>query len=133
MPFCPKCRFEYLPEITHCPTCNAALVPERPPTETHSEEDFAQVLLCVLAGNLHARLLQTELAAQGIPYRLQTGWSYDPLLWALPAPPPPLGSAEAGLVAIHANHVDEARARIVYHDLENVPVADEAPEEESAA
>jgi hypothetical protein len=31
MPFCPKCRYEYRPEISECPDCNEKLVATMPP------------------------------------------------------------------------------------------------------
>lgn len=31
MPFCPKCHYEYQPEVTNCPDCGRALVAELPP------------------------------------------------------------------------------------------------------
>ena len=132
MPFCPHCRFEFLPEVTRCPECGAALVPELPPAEARemTEADLEPALLCVVAGGFHARLLQTELAAQGIHSRVQPGWSLDPLLGAVGAPPPPLGSGESGLVAIFVNRMDLARARTVYHDFEEVDQVDDAESEE---
>lgn len=30
MPFCPKCRYEYRPDITRCPDCDVELVDELP-------------------------------------------------------------------------------------------------------
>jgi len=133
MPFCPKCRFEYVAEVKRCPTCGAELVEARPEARELSEVELEQVLLCTVEGKIHAELLRAELEAQGIPARLQTGWSYDPLLGAVGAPPPPLGSTEGGLVAIFVHRADEERARVVYHDLEEVAAVEgeEEPEEEN--
>ncbi len=122
MPFCANCRFEYLPHVTRCPECGAELVAELPPlaSRPRTEEDFEPELLCVVGGSIHAGLLRTELAARGIPSRLQGGWSDDPLLGAVGAVPPPLGSAEGGLVAVFVNRADLERAKIIYHDLEEL-------------
>jgi hypothetical protein len=118
MPFCPTCRFEYLPGETTCPDCHVPLVAELPRTEPRSEADLEPVLLGVVVGALHAGLLQGELRAQGIPSRAQDGWSYDPLLGAVGAPPPALAGGEGGYVAVFVNRVDLDRAKTVYHDFE---------------
>ncbi len=112
MPFCPTCLFEYVPEVTECPTCKVRLVAARPPRPARSEEEAEQVLLCTTEGMIHAQLLQTALKEQGIPTRLQPGWSYDELLGAVGAPPPPIGGTEGTLVAVFVARADEARARI---------------------
>lgn len=67
MPFCPKCRFEYLPGETTCPDCYVPLVAELPPAGPRTEADLEPVLLRVVVGALHAGLLQSELRSQGIP------------------------------------------------------------------
>ena len=134
MPYCPKCRFEYLPEVTSCPDCGAALVEVLPPEAPHAprtEEELEEVLLGVVGGNIHARLLQQELAAQGIASRAQGGWSDDELLGTVEAPPPPLGGSEGGSTAVFVYRHDLDRARIVMADFETVGIErEDAPSEE---
>ncbi len=75
MPFCPKCRFEYLPHIHRCPDCGSLLVgklPEEPAEPEYGQgPGYEQVVLCVVEGEIQARLLQNALTAQGIHTRLQ--------------------------------------------------------------
>jgi hypothetical protein len=37
MPFCPKCRFEYLSHVSECPDCEERLVAQLPPEPEESE------------------------------------------------------------------------------------------------
>ena len=38
MPFCPKCRYEYRPEISECPDCHEKLVATMPPEPDESDD-----------------------------------------------------------------------------------------------
>ena len=40
MPFCPKCRYEYKPEISICPDCNERLVDRLPDKEEDDDEEI---------------------------------------------------------------------------------------------
>jgi hypothetical protein len=47
MPFCPKCRYEYLPTVEICPDCDVKLVPTLPlepeePEESEEPPDFEE-------------------------------------------------------------------------------------------
>jgi len=50
MPFCPKCRYEYLPIVSECPDCEVKLVPALPlepeepeePKESGGPEDWEE-------------------------------------------------------------------------------------------
>jgi len=44
MPFCPKCRYEYLPTVSMCPDCDVKLVADLPlePEEPEEPEDFEE-------------------------------------------------------------------------------------------
>jgi hypothetical protein len=131
MPYCPKCRFEYLPEVKTCPECGAALVAVLAPEAPHpprTEEEMEEALLGVVGGSIHAQLLQQELAAQGIASRAQPGWSDDELLGTVEAPPPPFGGSEGGSVAVFVYQHDLARAKIVMDDFERVGIETEAEE-----
>jgi len=113
MPFCPNCKFEYVPSLTRCPECGEQLVESLPveAQEPLDEEGFEQVLLCTLVGEPHASLLRNALAAAGIPIRA-----------SLESPNPYLGvSLLAGSVApvhIYVNRRDLPRAQIICRDHE---------------
>ena len=76
MPWCPKCRFEYVPQILHCPDCGAPLVaalPEEPAPEAEYGEgaEFEQVVLCTLTDDTVAVLLRNALQQAGVPTRAE--------------------------------------------------------------
>ena len=76
MPWCPKCRFEYVPQIHACPECKVRLVaelPEEPETQpAYGEgEEFEQVLLCTVVGDMHVALVGNALKGAGIQSRAQ--------------------------------------------------------------
>jgi len=113
MPWCPKCRFEYVPQLHACPECKVKLVaelPERPAAEelAYGEgEGFEQVLLCTVVGEIQAALISNALREAGTPSRQQVRTD------------PPLGVVY-GLAApmtanydIWVNRRDLARAREV--------------------
>ena len=81
MPFCPKCRYEYKPEIWECPDCGVRLVEkleeEEPEeelitgesTESKDEESFKDtdfVPLATYKTRLSSEILQESLEREGI-------------------------------------------------------------------
>ncbi len=76
MPICPKCGTEYRRGVRQCPDCGSTLVEgsleDRKP-RPEGEAGYEQVVLCVVEGEIHARLLQNALAEEGIPSRVQVG------------------------------------------------------------
>ena len=121
MPFCPKCRLEYPPGRHRCPDCGADLVdraaPEAtPPSPRH--RDVEQVLLCTVAGEIHAKLVQDALSAQGVRSRSQrrglTHWL------GLPTS----GGEEP--IQIFVNRPDLPLAQSVYDDFERRGAAQSA-------
>ena len=81
MPFCPKCRYEYKPEIWECPDCGVRLVEkleEEAPeeelitdesTEIKDEESFKDtdfVPLATYRTRLSSEILQEALEREGI-------------------------------------------------------------------
>ena len=68
MPFCPKCRFEYTPEVEVCPDCGGSLVPE---LEKEKVEDIKYVPLRKVPSRLYAEMLQETLEKQDIPCLLK--------------------------------------------------------------
>ncbi|MBN1458000.1 MAG: DUF2007 domain-containing protein [Armatimonadetes bacterium] len=118
MPFCPGCRFEYLPGLAHCPECGAELVATLPPKSAATEgADFTPVELCTITGEIHARLIQNILAHENIPSRLVTAWPFD---GASPLSPPwPFGGGFDTPVRIMVNQSDLAKAKVIYEDFEH--------------
>ncbi len=118
MPFCPTCRFEYLPALTHCPECGAALVETLPPIEgTGSRyQEVEEALLCTLQGEIHAKLLSDTLGSQGIRTRVVTGAPYASFYDTIF--PPPIGSPMHLSFRIYVRREDLQRALSVYRDFE---------------
>ena len=114
MPFCPSCEFEYREGIRSCPECGVGLVDRLPSAESaeRRREEMRQVLLCTVAGEVHAKLVQDALAEQGIRSRTQgRGLQHD-------LGTPTVGGNEPiqGLVFER----DLARARSVFEDFERI-------------
>jgi len=127
MPFCPGCRFEYLPGLSHCPECGAELVATLPTAlESSTGADFTQVELCTVTGEIHARLIQNILASANIPSRLVMAWPFD---GASPLSPPwPFGGGFDTAVRILVNQSDLARAKAIYEDFEDSEAPPGEPE-----
>jgi len=117
MPFCPKCRFEYVAGVERCPDCSVALVESLPPAPLSPEEDLVQVELCTVQGEIHARLLQDALASQGIPSRTDSAWPFEGTLNVFSLPAPIGGGLGAGR-RIMVNRRDLERALTIYRDFE---------------
>jgi hypothetical protein len=117
MPFCPDCRFEYMPQLRQCPECGRELVATLPadpgPEGSH---DFTQVELCTVTGEIHARLIQNVLATEGIPSRIVTTWPFENS--SALSPPWPFGGGFDTTVRIMVNQSDLPRAKVIYHDFE---------------
>jgi len=131
MPFCPKCRFEYIAGTTTCPDCGLALVESLPESATPGPGDFTQVELCLVRGEIHAKLIQSALASQGIPSRLDNPWPFRDPLGATALPFPFGGGFDAG-TRVMVNRSDLDRARAVYRDFEEhraEPHDDSLPDE----
>jgi len=68
MPFCPKCRYEYKSEISHCPDCEVRLVaelPEEPGTKVREPEDWIE--LARLTSLEYADMIEEGLRSKNIP------------------------------------------------------------------
>ncbi len=76
MPACPKCGTEYRPGVRRCADCGSMLVEgslEDQKPRPSDEKGYEQVVLCVVEGEIHARMLQNMLAKERIPSRVQVG------------------------------------------------------------
>ena len=133
MPWCPKCRFEYIPQVTRCPECGSELVAELP-EETAARQDhevpepiygmgqeFEQVVIGTVLGEMHASLVIQALQAEGIPSRTQFGGIPD---FAYPGRTPNLP------IGIFVNKRDEIRARMIFHTFEQTEVSREEDDED---
>ena len=69
--FCPKCRFEYKPEIFICPDCDEKLVrtlPEEASPKIDIPENFeGWVQLARLTSSMSAHMLEDVLRSKNIP------------------------------------------------------------------
>ncbi len=71
MPFCPQCRYEYLPEIKTCLDCGSALVDELPAVKEMAE-NVEWVKLKSLPGMIYAKMVSEVLDQRGIPNYIQS-------------------------------------------------------------
>jgi hypothetical protein len=71
MPFCPNCRYEYLPEVTKCPDCGADLVGELPDLQAEYQ-DVKWVALTPLSGVVYAKMVAEVLDQRNIPNYIQS-------------------------------------------------------------
>lgn len=71
MPYCPECRYEYLPGINQCPDCGTELVNELPEIRTEASDiDWAP--LKPLPGMVYAKMVAEVLDQRGIPNYIQS-------------------------------------------------------------
>ena len=103
MPFCPKCRFEYLPAVRHCPDCGSALVAGLPPQQPR--RDLGDVVLCTVGGEVEAALVRARLSAYGIPSRAQVSGDIPFIGGAATNP-----SVQPMTVFVRREDLDRARA-----------------------
>lgn len=71
MPFCPKCRFEYLPGVDKCPDCGAELVDELAEINTDMK-DVKWVALKPVPGVVYAKMVAEVLDQRRIPNYIQS-------------------------------------------------------------
>jgi len=68
MPFCPKCRYEYRPEISECPDCNEKLVATMPPEpESESDSYTDWIPIAQLTSPQDGQILVEALRSKEIP------------------------------------------------------------------
>jgi hypothetical protein len=71
MPYCPECRYEYLPEVSECPDCGSTLVETLPDVKTESE-DVTWTALKPLPGVVYAKMVAEVLEQRDIPNYIQS-------------------------------------------------------------
>lgn len=69
MPFCPKCGYEYIENVTTCPDCQVPLVPilNNDHPNDHSDENVPFKALPDLPGRVYADMVIGVLEERGIP------------------------------------------------------------------
>lgn len=74
MPFCPECRSEYQPNITHCPDCDLDLVAELTPENMiFDTSEATMVELRTFANAAEAEMVQELLQQNSIRSLIQSG------------------------------------------------------------
>lgn len=74
MPWCPKCRTEYVEGITQCADCGAPLAAEDKPYRLEDDETLSigetgdEVFLCNVSGPVEISYITSVLEEKGIPY-----------------------------------------------------------------
>ena len=77
MPFCPKCTYEYRPEVTVCHDCGEKLVAELPKddfswADLPVDEEKEWIPLAQLTSNQMAEILKEALEVKNIPVVLRS-------------------------------------------------------------
>jgi len=65
MPYCPRCRSEYVAATTRCADCDVELVESLP--ESAPPPDFHWVELCTAENEAEGEMLRELLESRGIP------------------------------------------------------------------
>jgi hypothetical protein len=69
MPYCPKCRFEYVEGIERCPDCDVDLVDElapEKPAEHEREKPLQLVTVAMFNFHVDAEMAKLKLESEGI-------------------------------------------------------------------
>jgi len=133
MPFCPKCRYEYLPTVSVCPDCDVKLVAALPlePEEPEEPEDFEVpeiplepealesfdnwIPLARLVSTVTSEMLLEALHSKDIPAVLsdQTGYFGKTGQMGVSSYPPIEGAVVTLFVPEEFAHDADQEARIV--------------------
>jgi hypothetical protein len=70
MPFCPKCRYEYRPDIKKCPDCDAKLVDELPVEKEPTIDAVDLVRVASYQFEIEAQEAVLNLSQHGIPAQI---------------------------------------------------------------
>lgn len=125
MPFCPKCRYEYLDEVKQCPDCEAPLV-DKLPVENPEYTDERVELVEVFHGETHtALILQELLEARGIASILRAREPLSAVLGDRAVPPYSALMVADHDAQKHREIIDECLAFIAEDPQEELPEEDE--------
>ncbi|HDL02613.1 MAG TPA: hypothetical protein ENH25_00620 [candidate division Zixibacteria bacterium] len=114
MPFCPKCRYEYKPEILICPDCDVSLVDVLPPEPEAAEIpdksdqiDGDWVPVALLTSPQYAEMVEEALRGKDIPVIIHSGAGHFGQIGA--TGPGSMFSASGGyLVLVNKDFIVEA-------------------------
>ncbi len=70
MPFCPKCKYEYQPEISKCPDCGERLVanlPMEPETDEYFSAQYDWTPVARITSPQYGQMILEVLRAKAIP------------------------------------------------------------------
>ncbi len=74
MSWCPKCKYEYREEFTHCSDCGSELVDVLPAEAAENViEDGIEAFLTSVTQDFDAKIIESKLTAFGIPSLKKTG------------------------------------------------------------
>ena len=71
--YCPKCRTQYIENITECSDCKIPLVDELP--EETPFKKIKWVALTPLAGEIYAEMVEEVLQNENIPHFTKSDWA----------------------------------------------------------
>jgi len=112
MPFCPKCGYEYVENVTDCPDCQVSLVSELPVQEDTFDPNIELAALHSLPGIIYAEMVKEALEKEDIPCYIKS----DMLSSAYSAK----GADAAGQSAqIFVKKEDKDRAERILHEMLN--------------
>ncbi len=107
MPFCPKCRYEYVEGIQRCPDCGETLVDELP--EENQGEEFRLVRLHSFPGEVYANMVGEALEHEGIPYLVQKEVLGSSVIVQ--------GATEGAEVSLYVNEEDFEDAEVILNEM----------------
>ena len=70
--YCPKCRTQYIENVTECSDCHVLLVEELP--EEKPIEKVKWVALPPVKGNIYADMVEEVLQKRNIPHFTKSDW-----------------------------------------------------------
>jgi len=108
MPFCPKCRYEYLPSVKNCPECGEPLVAELPVERQDAPIDDPLVAVYEAPDEVMSIMVRDLLEDAHIPVAVQSGLS--PL--AFDSVPLNMHSGYHSRLLVFESQADAARAVI---------------------
>ncbi|MDO8684049.1 MAG: DUF2007 domain-containing protein [Armatimonadota bacterium] len=103
MPFCPKCKYEYIEGVEVCPDCDLKLVKKlHEQKESIHDDDEEWVSLGSIADEAEFQIVKGLLESSGIPVWVRS----DIISWAGINRPGDIGEK---FISVPASKVEEAR------------------------
>ncbi len=116
MPFCPKCGYEYRPEISFCPDCNERLISSLPGNTITGEPEVAVtptdwIPLVRVDSQVTAEMVVDLLQSKEIPAVIMSGAGYSGIR-GLTANLSLRSGGGAYTVMIPQNHIEDASGEV---------------------